>query len=209
MAARNDYLTEYVGDMTFEEVLNSSGSDSKEEFLHRLMERGHFGPLEHVHVVFVIEGLSRVCMAQMTRHRHASFDVQSLRYTTPGEDEQIGINNIEEYVKVPPALDTEEERANFLSRCAQLFDQYKRMLGREIPAEEARFLLPLSTKVNMVVSMNARSLLHVLDMRLKADVQGETRNVAENLLECGKNWFPIAFNYYEEELSPRRNQLAP
>lgn len=209
-AARNDYMTRWVGDMSFEEVLENSGSDSKEEFTERLMERGHFGPLEHAHIVVSFEGISRVAMAQVTRHRHASFDVQSLRYTTPAADKELDLESMEDLVRVPPSIESEDDlREEFLTICLGQFQRYQGMLEYGIPAEEARFALPLSTKVNMVLSMNARSLLHVLDMRKAGDAQGEAQEMADRLLDHGLDWFPEAFGYYQEEMNPRKNRLAP
>lgn len=86
-AARNDYMTEWIGDKSFEEVMENVDGDSleekKENLITHLIRRGHYGPFEHPHATFTVEGVSRITMAQITRHRHASFDVQSLRYTEP------------------------------------------------------------------------------------------------------------------------------
>ena len=51
-------------------------------FIDRLMNMGHESILEHVTFTFGIEGVSRVLLAQLTRHRIASFSVQSQRYVS-------------------------------------------------------------------------------------------------------------------------------
>lgn len=54
--------------------------EKKRTLIVHLLQHGHYGPFEHPPATFAIEGMSRACMAQLTRHRHVSFDVQSMRY---------------------------------------------------------------------------------------------------------------------------------
>ena len=49
-------------------------------FVEMLAEIGHESPIEHAYFTFGIEGVSRSLLAQITRHRIASFSVQSQRY---------------------------------------------------------------------------------------------------------------------------------
>lgn len=118
-AARNDYMTEWIGDKSFEEVMESVDGDGleekKENLITHLIRRGHYGPFEHPHITFAIEGVSRITMAQITRHRHASFDVQSLRYTEP----ELGVTEDPAVRALPPGngkkrrpggLDVNQER---------------------------------------------------------------------------------------------------
>lgn len=59
------------------------------------------------------------------------------------------------------------------------FRMYEAMQEAGVPNEDARFVLPTGTKVNLTVSLNARALLHILNMRSKADAQGEIRELSE------------------------------
>jgi len=52
-------------------------------FIKKLMAMGHMSPTEHVSFTFAIDGVSRTLLAQITRHRIASYSVQSLRYNNP------------------------------------------------------------------------------------------------------------------------------
>ena len=63
-----------------------SGADQT-RYLNRLMDMGHLSPIEHASFTFGIEGVSRSLLAQITRHRIASFSVQSQRYVALGDDE--------------------------------------------------------------------------------------------------------------------------
>jgi thymidylate synthase (FAD) len=174
------------------------------------MRSGHWGPFEHPQVTFAIEGISRACMAQLTRHRHASFDVMSLRYvdlsdgmdlkqrfTYPDTFEQEEVISREGVGNVSMSV---QERQNLVDEvyknCA---DAYCKLVEVGIPKEDARMLLPIGTKVNLTFSMNARSLMHLLDMRMKADSQWEIREMSRMLLEEAKEWMPQTFAYYEKK----------
>ena len=51
-------------------------------FLRRIVASGHLSVLEHASFTFFVEGVSRALLAQVTRHRIASFSVQSQRYVS-------------------------------------------------------------------------------------------------------------------------------
>ena len=53
-----------------------------ERFNTMLMEMHHESPLEHSSFTFAVEGVSRVTEQQLTRHRIASYSIQSGRYVT-------------------------------------------------------------------------------------------------------------------------------
>ena len=205
-AARNDYETEYVGDMDIDELIDRSGSDTKEEFIHRILERGHFGVTEHPYLTLSFEGVSRVCMAQATRHRHQSFDVQSLRYVDLTDDSK----DFDELFYIPSEI-THNERieAGYRQQLKSSLREYRGLIEFGIPKDEARYVLPLATRVNMVMSGNLRSMLHFLDLRLSADVQNETIEYAELVAQELEEWCPIVTDYYMENMNPRENRLAP
>lgn len=89
-AAKNCYSSTDV-----DSVLDGLTEEKTESFVNMLSEIGHESPIEHVSFTFAIEGVSRSLLAQITRHRIASFSVQSQRYVR-----EKGF----EYV-VPPEID--------------------------------------------------------------------------------------------------------
>lgn len=233
LAARNDYLEEWIGDMAFEEAMNAIDGDDTgvkmETLIGHLMEHGHFGPFEHVQATFAVKGISRSCMAQITRHRHASFDIQSMRYVNfsdmspePGE----GVVAIPELETATPAgrntdMDdlyadsyTDEQllearRDEYKHALEEAFASYRNLVDMGVAPENARMVLPIGTKVNMVVSLNARMLMHVGDIRASGEAQWEIRDMTEGILELAEDWCPKTFAYYNENLKGRKNRLAP
>jgi thymidylate synthase (FAD) len=229
-AARNDYMREFVGETPFDEVMDSIDGDTLEDkqetLIHRLLDHGHFGPFEHPQATVAVEGISRSCMAQITRHRHVSFDVQSMRYVAFDDVDPAEVPEGEMVVVPPSATDpdwigrnqetgpvdeqTAREREElFRNTIESAFESYQELLELGMAPEDARYVLPIGSKVNMVMSMNVRMLLHVADMRAAADAQWEIRDMTEQLLDRAAEWCPITFEYYEAEMKNRKNRLAP
>lgn len=57
-------------------------ASDQEKFCRKILGMGHESVLEHASFTFGVEGVSRVLLAQLTRHRLASFSVQSQRYVS-------------------------------------------------------------------------------------------------------------------------------
>jgi len=229
-AARNDYMAEFVGETPFEELMADIEGDTlearQETLIGHLLDHGHFGPFEHAQATFAVEGISRSCMAQLTRHRHVSFDVQSMRYVAFDDVDPADVREGELVVVPPSATDPDwvgrnqeqgpvdeetaaEREAIFRDAIESAVESYQDLLERGMPPEDARFVLPIGTKVNVVMSMNARMLMHVADMRAAADAQWEIRELTEAVLELAADWCPMTFTHYDEHMKHRKNRLAP
>jgi thymidylate synthase (FAD) len=229
-AARNDYMSEFNPDLSFAETMAGVEGDSmaekKRTLIGHLMDHGHFGPFEHPQATFAVEGMSRSCMAQVTRHRHVSFDVQSMRYVSFDDVDPADVE-AGELVVTPPAVTdpdwvgrnqsegpvdeaTREERERVFRRSVRRsVEEYQELLDLGMAPEDARFVLPIGTGVNVVMSMNARMLMHVADMRAAADSQWEIRQMTEEMLDLAAEWCPTTFAHYDEKLRGRKNRLAP
>ena len=136
----------------------------QQAFLRKLMEMGHESVLEHASFTFLLEGVSRSLLAQITRHRIASFSVQSQRY--------VSYENGFGYV-VPPSIRAlgPEALARYEGQMAQIhgwYRQWQRELGAsgEKSNEDARFVLPNACETRMLVTMNARELRHFFSLRM-------------------------------------------
>jgi thymidylate synthase (FAD) len=198
MAARGDYMSESLVGMSFEEAME--GTDKgHQEFLNDKAFRGHFGVFEHKSPAFFIEGLSRVAMAQLTRHRHLSFDVQSQRYVNFEDKEPV----------VPPSFkeNTIPNNRHFAGNAERRLRQhftnslvfYRDLVDSGIPKEDARFVLPQATPVNMTMSGNNRAFMHMIDLRDNAKAQWEAQKFAGKVSEELKKHAPKTFRAYEEK----------
>jgi thymidylate synthase (FAD) len=124
-------------------------------------------------------------LAQLTRHRIASFSVQSQRYVKF----KNGIDCV-----VPPTILKNKalyaEYADFLKNTQKL---YLKMLDAEIPAEDARYVLPNAASTKIVMTMNARELRHFFALRCCNRAQWEIRDMACRMLKLAKEVAPVLF----------------
>ena len=77
LGARLCYSRATIGDLE-----QKIAAKDQQAFVERLLNMGHESVLEHASFTFGVEGVSRVLLAQLTRHRLASFSVQSQRYVS-------------------------------------------------------------------------------------------------------------------------------
>lgn len=243
--ARNDYMQSWIGETSFRdamsginpdkidrelahEIVGSSNLPEYEEdilprmarLIRKLMETpGHFGPFEHPYITFTVKGVSRITMAQLTRHRHITFDVQSMRYVNFSESGFINIpetGNDQLHGRRAEIADDIDQSKIADSRTSA-YDEalessstyYDHLIDLGVAPENARAVLPLATKVNMTFTMNLRSLLHVADMRAAGDAQWEIRELTEALLDEAEKLAPITLKTYKRDLKNRKNRIAP
>lgn len=142
------------------------------ETIKKAISAGHDSVLEHIVYSFRINGISRACMAQLTRHRIASHSVSSQR--------SIDQSDAEFYVpeNLPKAIKTHMEK--HYEKCAM---SYHWLIKHGVKQEDARFVLPEATLVNVVMTINLRSLRNFLKLRLDSHAQTEIRELANKICD--------------------------
>ena len=134
---------------------------------------GHESVIEHASFTFRIEGVSRVLLAQLTRHRLASYSVESQRYVKGSGLSVV----VPESIAADPALAAEYEA---LAAAAARF--YRHCLEKDIEPEDARYGLLMGGTTQYIVTMNARELLHLFELRTCNRAQWEIRRLADLML---------------------------
>jgi len=161
-------------------------------FVEKLAAVGHLSPIEHVVFSFGIEGISRACSHQLVRHRVASYSQQSQRYVKEEQFDYI----IPPSIKQDPALATEFERC--MDEAQENYTKILKRLAKlgyegETGQQDARYVLPNAAETKIVVTMNARELLHFFRVRTCNRAQWEIREMAERMLKHVKNVAPVIF----------------
>lgn len=182
--------------------------EKTDSFVQMLADIGHESPIEHASFTFGIEGVSRSLLAQITRHRIASYSVQSQRYVR--ED---GFSFV-----TPPeiAADGEANRLfdEAMAACGDYYDRIAEILKRnhvkklidggldeesaakkaeKAAIEDARFVLPNACATKMIVTMNARSLNNFFAHRCCNRAQWEIRDLANDMLRLVRKEAPRLF----------------
>ena len=62
---------------SIEQLMDGLDEQKTTDFLNMLTDFGHQSPIEHISFTFGIEEVSRTLLAQITRHRIASFSVRA------------------------------------------------------------------------------------------------------------------------------------
>lgn len=166
-------------------------------FVAMLADMGHASPMEHISFTFAIEGVSRVLTHQLVRHRLASYSQQSQRYVRLDrfeyiipkaieKDEAAKARFIESMKAAHKAYEdlTEQLKAVYVKELEESgMDEKKAISAAEKRAiEDARYVLPNACETKIVVTMNARSLMHFFTMRLCERAQWEIRDMALAML---------------------------
>lgn len=176
--------------LDMEELIEKIESGDNEKFIKILKNMNHLSPFEHASFTFSVEGVSRAFLAQVTRHRIASFSVRSQRY--------VGEENFD-YVIPPAIFDLGESAVNeFREQMNKMSEWYgawqKRLGGGERANEDARFVLPNACETKMIVTMNSRELMHFFELRCCNRAQWEIRDVAWQMLMQALEVAPTVFD---------------
>lgn len=191
-----------------QELMDGLTPEKVDKFVSMLESIGHESPMEHVTFTFAIEGVSRSFLAQITRHRIASYSVQSQRYV-----KEMDFS----YVTPPQIAQNEQANAAFqecMRVCGQYYEQITALLKEgyvkenlasgmdEKKASSRRKNAPLRTPAlycqtacdtKMIVTMNVRSLFNFFAHRCCNRAQWEIREVADKMLALVYEKAPVLF----------------
>lgn len=195
--------------MGVDEIYKKGDDESVARFIKMLSDLGHESPIEHVTFTFGIEGVSRSLLAQLTRHRIASYSVKSQRYVTEGSFE---------FVTPPEIAKNETALALYLKSMKQAQEKYDKLaeilkdrhmkdflaqgkdekeaarLAGKKAIEDARYVLPNACETKIVATFNARSLLNFFKHRLCERAQWEIRDMAYLMYKEVKAVAPTLFS---------------
>lgn len=133
---------------------------------------GHMSVYEHAYFTFHITGISRACLAQLSRHRHISLSVRSQRYCDESTAGAI----------IPNSLSKEQEQI-LMQTYSEEFDKYQVLRAAGMAQEDARMVLPNGCETELYLSANARALIEASHLRLCNRAQEEIRTMFSKMKE--------------------------
>lgn len=167
------------------DLKEKTNEETRKRLINQIVKSGHTSTIEHASFTFAIEGISRAATHQLVRHRIASYSQQSQRYVRAGEDF--------DYI-LPPSIENDEKSKEVYENTIKTIQKaYRDLIEAGIEKEDARFLLPNAAETKIVVTMNARSLLHFFEKRLCTRAQWEIRILATKMLALVKPIAPDIF----------------
>ena len=177
---------------TISDISDGLTDDKASAFIEKIVDIGHLSTIEHASFSFGVEGVSRTLLAQITRHRLASFSVQSQRYVSYSD---TGFNYV-----VPPSIralgsDAVSKFETQMQTMQSWYDEWRLALGEkgEKSNQDARFVLPGACETKMIFTMNARELLHFFSLRCCERAQWEIRELAWRMLALVCDIAPALF----------------
>jgi thymidylate synthase (FAD) len=169
-------------------------------YLSNILGQGHYSVLEHSSVTFLVRGVSRALLAELSRHRHLSFSVVSQRYVNYADTAPV----------IPPALRGSSENEGTVTEAYHFATEFykvlvKRLVGqglsRKAAREAARAVLPNAAPVDMVVTGNLRAWRDVLGKRHSIHADAEIQELARLVLGHLRSIAPNSVQDISEELS--------
>ncbi len=189
-------------------LLDNLEKENSDKFLKMLLSLGHESPIEHATFTFGIDGVSRSLLAQLTRHRIASYTVKSQRYVKEGQFEYVIPPEIEKdenakkiflqtmeyeqkaYDDLTEILQEKHKKA-FLEQGLDEKEATKKAEKKAI--EDARYVLPNACSTTLMMTFNARSLYNFFEHRCCERAQWEIREMADEMLKLVKEVAPTLF----------------
>lgn len=151
--------------------------------LVKAVSAGHLSLLEHANVTFEVE-CSQKCLAQITRHRHFSFTVESTRGKDITDNGYYNVASGDDY-----ALNL--ILSNYWKSALEM---YNLMLVSGKSKEHAAYVLPLMTNVKFYITGNLRVWFEYLQKRLCNRASDEHKELALEIYNRLHVQYPSIFN---------------
>ncbi|MDR2105447.1 MAG: FAD-dependent thymidylate synthase [Deferribacteraceae bacterium] len=154
-------------------------------FISNIASMGHTSVFEHISFTFGVEGVSRTLTHQLVRHRIASYSQKSQRY--------VSHDNFA-YITPPSVRGNSLAKREFCKAIQAASESYVKLIELGVAKEDARYLLPNACETKIIITMNARELLHFFRLRCCERAQWEIRELAVEMLKLVNAAAPSIFS---------------
>jgi len=173
--------------------------ESATRFVEMLRKRGHESVLEHSCMIVEFSNVSRGFTHELVRHRLVAYTQESTRY----------VDESDLKVVIPPDKDKNKKlvvlnlpdggslKVSF-QEWVDLNEQMYRGLREKgwIP-QDARQILPIGIKAQIVATANLREWRHIFSLRCSPAAHWEIREVMVNLLKDVQKKVPVIFDDFQ------------
>ncbi|MGC9070710.1 MAG: FAD-dependent thymidylate synthase [Elusimicrobiales bacterium] len=175
--------------------MKSKGEERDKKLIEYLLNHEHLTPFEHSVFQFHIKCPIFVAR-QWMRHRWGSYNELSARYTELKDEFYIperfriqDVKNKQGSIETQE-LDNPELKKIYEESIENSYQVYKKLLLKGVAREMARMVLPLASYTQFYWTVNARSLLNFLKLRLDEHAQFEIRVYAQAIADIFKEKMP-------------------
>ena len=172
-------------------------------YIDNILKSRHGSVLEHAHVTFAIENVSRVFTHEIVRHRLCNFSQESLRFVRPTSLDAYFPDVYTEHLN---ESDATKVKAAFVDAFEKLED-FQRVLIRICGMDEEglpfgvkkllqsanRRLMPIGMSTAIIVTSNHRNWRHMIEMRTANFAEEEIRVVFSEIAGSLRASFPAIY----------------
>lgn len=177
-----------------EDKITENGESAK-KFVQMLIGRGHEAMIEHysLSVKFIVDrGVSH----ELVRHRIASFAQESTRYCNYSKDK---FDNGVTFIKPFFFGENTQNYKEWIYAMGITEKSYLQMLKDGATPQEARSVLPNSTKTEITITANYREWRNFFKLRTTKVAHPQMQEVTRPLLKELKTILPVIFDDIEVE----------
>lgn len=164
--------------------------DSASKMVQKLIELGHEAMIEHFNVTVKLT-TDVGAYKDLTRHRHASFAIESSRFCNYSKGKY---GNELTFMKPINIEENSPEYQIWVNCMKNIEDAYNNMASLGAKADQLRMLLPHSTKADVIMTANLREWRHILNLRCATYAHPSVRQVCLMLLEEFHKNIPVVFD---------------
>lgn len=199
-----EWLVEMAGRMCYQSW-PKQGETSKgrchDDHIKNLIKVAHGACIEHANFSFAIWNVSRSLTHELVRHRIASYSQLSQRYVDSSNVSFVVPPAIQELAKTDP--DTYRTWVEHCERSRQLYEELTSKLSdmfgdienklerRKKARQAARSVLPNATETKIFVTMNARAIRHLVELRGNPSADVEIRSLAVKICKILQTKAPL------------------
>ena len=181
--------------------------ESSVAFVDKILRINHQSVLEHHNMTmrFVTD---RGVLAEITRHRLASFSVESTRYVNYSKKGMVFVLPVEYYdfenfIRTGKSTKNEPPHLfQWLNSIARAEQSYNEMIKEGASPQLSRSVLPNSLKTDIVMTMNLRNWLHMLGLRCAPSAHPQFQELAKQALVLCHKHVPVIFDSLHGALLP-------
>lgn len=168
--------------------------ETAKKFISMLLKCGHVSVIEHSNMTVQFNNLSRGFTHEQVRHRLTAISQESTRYVDYSKDGYgPDIEKFQLECVVPPHRDENEEieledgrKISIVEMFTEYEGFYRGLRKAGWAPQDARQVLPIGIKSQIVISANFREWRHIFTMRTAKSAHWEIRRVMCDLLEFVK-----------------------
>ncbi|MFH1126174.1 MAG: FAD-dependent thymidylate synthase [Candidatus Altiarchaeota archaeon] len=178
--------------------------DDDKEIMDIMVENDYSSIIEHVHFTFKISDISRALWMEILEHRIASHTAKSQRY--------VNYSDVKYY---DPGFSSPKSKELYDQAVKNCYKSYSDLLEMGEPMEKARYILPNASYISAYWTINARSLINFINLRVCVRALPEMREFAMEVLKIVRGVCPEIFNkigcrkYQKGGVCPERMKKCP